>query len=214
MGKGAETAKAQLDRANQLQQTQLDQQKAIRDQIMASIQKYLSGDVGFSPEQLATIQSQFLNENSAKFNSATSSILSSLRSRGVAGGDMPAGGDTARALSSLEGAKATSASQGILGTRLADLEQALTNKFNAASEATGQAAQLGSNVQSFGSEASASLGDYIKAKNAPGFLSTFAQGLGSGISAIATGGISSALGGLSKFLARKPATAASGGSWG
>jgi len=195
MGKGTGVAQAQLDEQNKLQQQAIDQQKQIRDQIMATTSQYTTGaGQGFDPQQLALMQSQFLNQNSQNFNQAGSSVLSSLRARGVAGGDSPGGGDLTRGLEALQGARASSQSQGILGTNIADLQQALTNKFNALSVQAGQSAQLGSNVQTFGQGANNSLDQYIKAANTPGFLqslaTSFAGGVGKGLGDMATGGLS------------------------
>lgn len=199
--KGADTAKSQLDLQNQLQQQQLTQQKAIRDQIMGSVGKYLSGaGEGFDPQQLAIMQSQFLNQNSQNFNQAGGQVLSSLRARGVAGGDMAAGGDFTRGMEALQGARASSQSQGILGTNLANLQQALTNKFNAASVSAGQSAQLGSNIGTFGQGASSALSSYVTAANSSPFMNMLGSALGAGIGAIGTAGIGSSLGGVSKAL--------------
>lgn len=202
-GGGTGTSKDQLNQQNKLQADQIAQQKAIRDQIMGSVGKYLSGNVGFDPQQLAIMQSQFLNQNSANFNQAGSSVLASLRSRGVAGGDSPGGGDLTRGLEGLQGARASSQSQGILGTNLADLQQALNNKFNAASVASGQSAQIGSNIGVFGQGANNALNQYVQASS-NGFMSQFAKGLGSGlgggVASMANGGIGASLGGLGKFM--------------
>ncbi len=202
-GGGTGTSKDQLKRQNDLQQQAIDQQKAIRDQIMGSVGKYLSGNIGFDPQQLAIMQSQFLNQNSANFNQAGASVLASLRSRGVAGGDSPGGGDLTRGLEALQSARASSQSQGILGTNLADLQQALTNKFNAASVAAGQSAQLGSNIGTFGQGANNALNEYVQASS-NGFFSQFAKGLGSGlgsgVASMATGGIGASLGGIGKLM--------------
>ena len=211
--KGQDTAKAQLDEQNALQQQALAQQKAIRDQIMGSVGKYLSGNIGFDPQQLAIMQSQFLNQNAANFNAAGGQVLSGLQARGVAGGDMPAGGDLTRGLEALQGARATSQSQGILGTNLANLQQALTNQFNAASVASGQSAQLGNNIGVFGQGANNSLDEYIKAANSSPFMNMLGQALGAGIGAVATGGIGSALGGISKAI-KGSGSASGGGGWG
>jgi len=208
-GGGTGTSKDQLKLNNQLQQQALDQQKAIRDQIMGSVGKYLSGNIGFDPQQLAIMQSQFLNQNTANFNQAGSAVRSALASRGAGGGDIPVGGDFVRGISSLEGAKASSQSQGILGTNLANLQQALTNQFNAASVASGQSAQLGNNIGVFGSGANNALNQYVQASQS-GFMNQLGKGFGSalgqGIGAIATGGIGASLGDLGKYLSKPPST--------
>lgn len=215
-GGGTGTSKDQLKLQNQLQQQALDQQKAVRDQIMGSIGKYLSGPgEGFDPQQLAIMQSQFLNQNSSNFNQAGGQVLSSLRARGVAGGDMAAGGDFTRGMEALQGARASSQSQGILGTNLANLQQALTNKMNAASIAGGQSAQLGNNINVFGTGANNALDQYVKASNTgfgANFMNSLGAGLGAGISAVATGGIGSSLGALSKRLSKPPVNPPATGS--
>jgi len=214
-GGGTGTSKDQLKLNNQLQQQALDQQKAIRDQIMGSVGKYLSGNIGFDPQQLAIMQSQFLNQNTANFNQAGSAVRSALASRGAGGGDIPVGGDFVRGISSLEGAKASSQSQGILGTNLANLQQALTNQFNAASVASGQSAQLGNNIGVFGSGANNALNQYVQASQS-GFMNQLGKGFGSalgqGIGAIATGGIGASLGSIGKYLGTAGAGAGAAGS--
>lgn len=205
MGKGADTAKQQMDAQNAAQADAAKQQKAIRDQVMESVSKYMTGSgEGFDPAQLAMMQSQFLNQNNSAFNSANSQVLSSLRSRGAGGGDQPAGGDMARSLSALEGARASSQSQGILGTNIQNLQQALTNRFNATSVASGQSAQLGTDIGTYGQGASNSLDQFIKAKNAPGFLqslaTSFAGGVGSGLGAGITGGTGSIFSSIGKSM--------------
>lgn len=206
--KGEDVAKQQLAQQNAAQQAAADQQKAIRDQVMGSINKYLTGSgEGFDPEQLALMQSQFLNQNAQNFNAANSQVLSSLRARGLGGGDQPAGGGTALGLEALQGARATSQSQGILGTNIANLQQALTNRFNAASVAGGQSAQLGTDIGIYGQGANNSLDQYIKAKNAPGFFqslaTSFAGGVGKGFADIATGGASSIFDSIGASFGRK-----------
>lgn len=213
-GGGTGTSKDQLVLQNKQQQDALDQQKAIRDQVMGGVGKYLNGTVGFDPQQLAIMQSQFLNQNTANFNQAGSAVKSALASRGAGGGDLPVGGDYTRGIATLEGAKANSQSQGILGTNLANLQQALSNQFNAASVANGQSAQIGQNIGTFGSGANNALNQYVSASQ-NGFLQQFTKGIGSslgqGLGAIATGGVGTALGGIGKFLSATPA--ASGGGF-
>lgn len=207
-GGGTGTSKDQLNLQNKLQQQQLDQQKAIRDQIMGSVGKYLSGSgEGFDPAQLAAMTSQFLNQNTANFGQARQQVLAGLNARGGGGGAIPAGGDLVRSLSALEGAQASSQSQGTLGLGIENLQQALTNRFNAAQVASGQGAQLGQNVGVFGSGASNALNQYVQASQS-GFMNQLGKNLGAslgqGIGAVATGGIGASLGGISNMIS--PAT--------
>jgi hypothetical protein len=177
--KGEGVAKQQLAQQNAAQAEASAQQKAIRDQIMGSISKYMTGaGEGFDPAQMSAMISQFLNQNSSDFGAAQQQVLSSLRARGAAGGDQPAGGDLGRSLSSLEAAKATAKSQGVLGVNVQNLQQALSNRFNAANLASGQSAQVGQDISTFGAGANNSLDQFIRAKNAPGFLNSMATGFG------------------------------------
>lgn len=204
MGKGSGTAKEQLDLQNKITADQLAQQKAIRDKILASTEKYTTGaGEGYDPAQFAAMISQFLNQNSQTFNAARGQVISSLNTRGVGGGEAPGGGDTTRGLENLEGARASSQSQGILGANIENLQQALTNRFNALNVQSGQAAQVGGNVATFNSGASSALDDYIKAKNAPGFMQSLGQTLSAGVG----GGIANMIGKIPIF---KPAAKTTG----
>ena len=199
--KGQDVAQQQLATQNALTQQQLAAQAALRAQIMGSVGQYLTPQgQGFDPQQKAIMQSQFLDQNAAAGKQAGQNVMGQLAARGGAGGALPVGGDFARSLEGLQGQIATSQSQGILGTNLADLQQSLNNRFNAASVASGQSAQLGQNIGTFNSGASNSLDQYVKAVNAPGFMSALGQGIGSGLGDMATGGISGSLGGLTSML--------------
>jgi len=193
--KGQDVAKQQMDQQNKITADQLAQQKAIRDQIMQSTSQYTTGaGQGYDPAQFSAMISQFLNQNSANFNQAGSQVMSSLNARGAGGGNMPVGGDFTRGLEALQGARASSQSQGILGANISNLQQALNNKFNALGLQSGQGAQLGQNVGIFNQGASNALGDYIKGVNSNPFMSAFGQTLGGAFGAGLGGGISSAIG--------------------
>jgi len=195
MGKGTGTAKAQLDLQNKIAADQLAQQKSIRDQIMTATSKYTTGEgEGYDPAQLSAMISQFLNQNSQKFGAADSAVKASLTSRGSGGGDMPVGGDYTRGIATLEGAKASSDSSGVLGVNISNLQQALNNRFNALSVQSGQSAQVGANVNTFNNGANNALTDYIKAANAPSFLQSFATALAGGAAAGIGGGIANSIG--------------------
>lgn len=209
---GAKAAAAKQAQDEAIIAQQMAEQKAIRDKITGAMDKYLNGSIGFDPEQKSIMQSQFLNQNALNFNQAGSSVMASLRARNAAGGDTPAGGDFVRGLEALQGARAQSQSQGILGTNLADLQQALNNKFNAASVEAGQSAQIGSNINSFNDAASNDLAQYVKAKSTPGFMQSLATSLAGGVastaSAFGTGGLLA----LTGMLKPKPYTSSAPGS--
>lgn len=197
--KGAGTAQAQLNTQNQLVQQELQSQQALQQQVMGSsatpgsIASYLSGNVGFSPQALASMTSQFLNQNTSNFNQAGQAVMSQLASRGAAGGAMPVGGDFTRGLEALQGARASSQAQGILGLNVQNAQQALSNQFNAANIGMGQAAQVGQNLGTFNQGASSALNSYVTAANSSPLMNMLGQALGAGIGGF-TGGIGATIG--------------------
>ena len=192
-GKGEGHAQAQLDLQNKLQQQAFDLMQQRQTQVNNAVGKYLSGDVGFDPAQLATMKSQFLNQVAGNYNQGAKNVMTALARRGSISSTQPVGGDYARGIASLEGAQASDTASGLANIDLSNLQQAITNKFNAASLINGQSAQLTSPIASFGAGASNALGDYIQAANS-GFGASLMKGLGSsigsGIGSIATGGLS------------------------
>lgn len=177
--KGDGTAKDQLALNNKNVADQLAQQKAIRDKIMAATDKYTTGSgEGYDPAQFSAMISQFLNQNSANYNQAGQSVMSSLASRGAGTGQLPVGGDYTRGLEDLQAAKATGQSQGILGANISNLQQSINNRFNALNVQSGQSAQVGGNVNTFSTGANNSLDQYVKAANT-GFSNAFTTGFGS-----------------------------------
>jgi hypothetical protein len=192
-GKGQDVAQAQLNTQNQLVQTQLAQQKAVQDQMQGAFSKYLSGNIGFSPQQMSMLQSQFMNQNTGAFNAAGSNVRSSMAARGSGNGDLPVGGDYTRGIAELEGAKASSQSQGLLGLGVQNAQQAISNQFNSGSLIQGQAAQLGQNIGVFNQGAGGALNSYITGVNAPGWMSGLAGIAGSAAAGFA-GGFGQSLG--------------------
>lgn len=208
--KGEGTSKDQLALQNKMVADQTAKQDAIRQQIMGGVGKYLTGSgEGFDPAQLAAMTSAFLNNTAGQYGGARSNVISALASRGIGTGSAPGGGDIARDFSGLEGAAADTRSQGILGINIQNLQQALANRFNAANVASGQTAQIGSNIGTFNAGANNALNQYMQAANS-GFGASFMRGLGGGlggaVAGIATGGIGASLGGLSKFLSKAPSS--------
>ena len=191
-GKGEGTAKAQLALQNKLQQQAFDLMQQRQTQVNSAVGKYLSGDVGFDPAQLATMKSQFLNQVAGNYNQGAKNVMTALARRGSISSAQPVGGDYARGIASLEGAQASDTASGLANIDLSNLQQAITNKFNAASLINGQSAQLTSPIATFGSGASNALNQYVQAANS-GFGATFMHGLGGtigqGLGTIATGGI-------------------------
>src|SRR6185437_2552948 len=68
IAKGEGTAKDQLNQQNQLQRDAYNNMLARQNQVGGAVSKYLSGNVGYDPQQLALLKSQFLNQNAATYN--------------------------------------------------------------------------------------------------------------------------------------------------
>ncbi len=156
-GKGSDTAKQQLNLQNQLTKQQLDLENKRLDMVSSSVGKYLTGSEGFDPTQLAAMRSQFLNQITQSYNQAGKNVMTALARRGSISSTQPVGGDYARGIASLEGASASDRASGLANIDISNLQQALTNRFNAASLMNGQAATLAGNVGTFNSGASDAL---------------------------------------------------------
>jgi hypothetical protein len=205
--KGAGTADAQRQQELGMQQQAFNSQMAQLSQLQSYMAPYMTAQgQGYTPQQYAAMQSQFLNQNAQQFQNAGEAVRAALLARGGGTGTAPISGDYTRGISSLMGAAAASQAQGLLGLQQQNAMQALQNKFNAASLLTNQA-QIYSAPQSVaGSGASSALQSYIQAKNSglmQQFMSGLGQGLGGGLSTGLTGGLGTALsglGGISKGL--------------
>jgi hypothetical protein len=191
MAKGGDTAKKQMDQQNKLQQAELDQQNKLYSQINAGVGKYLSGDIGFDPATLASMRSQFQDSNALAYNQAGQGVRDALTARG-GDGSLPIGGNYVKGISGLMGSAASSKAAGLQNLAIMNSQQALTNKFNAGSLLSGNAASMNSPISTFGSGASNALNQYMQAANS-GFGASFMRGLGgslgAGIGSFATGGL-------------------------
>lgn len=196
--KGSDTAKEQMKAQNALQQQAFDMQRAQLAQLNSAFGKYVNGDIGYDPALKAALQSQFLNSVSQQYGGASEAVKNAILAHGGSG-QLPMSGGDIRALVGLEGSRADTLSQGLLGLGVQNAQQALTNKFNAGSLLSGNAATLSSPIATFGSGANNALNAYITAANS-GFGAAFTKALGgtlgAGIGNLATGG---AGGGLNKL---------------
>lgn len=192
-------ASTQMAEQNAMQKDAFNLQKDQLGKLNDSFSRYLSNNVGFDPAQLAMLQSQFLNNNNQQFNDAASSVRSALRARGSAGGNLPVGGDWVRAMSGLAGQRASSTSGGIANIGLQNLQAALTNRFNAGSILSGNAATLSSPISTFGAGASNALDIRAKLGMAPtfgnAFFPAFGGSLGAGLGGALTGKVNRGMGG-------------------
>jgi len=191
-GKGKDTADSQRKSELAMQQQAFNTQQKQLAMLNTKLSPYLSGTQGFTPEQLATMRSQFLNSNANTFNQAGQQVREALTARGNTGAN-PIGGDYVRGLSGLLGARAQSQSQGLLGINAQNAQQALMNQFNAANVLSGNAATLTGTQGVAGSAASSALNDYIRAANT-GFASSFMNSLGGSLGAGIGGGLTGGIG--------------------
>lgn len=197
-GKGKGTAQSQRAQELQMQQQAFHTQQQQLADLKKAFSPYLTGNIGFSPQQLSAMTSQFLNSNNATFNQAGQQVREALGARGEGTGANPIGGSYVRGISGLLGAKAGSQSQGLLGLQVQNALQAIQNQFNAGNILSGNAATLTGTQGVAGSAASSALGDYIRAANTgfgSSFTNAFGSGLGSGLSGFYTGGLGKALSG-------------------
>ena len=199
-GGGSGASKDQLKQQNALQQQAFDLMKQAQGKVSDAVSQYLNGaGQGFDPQQLALLKSQFLNSTAKQYQSAGQNVRTVLLRSGSMNGASPLGGDAIRGIAGLEGGLADTSSSGLANINLQNLQQALNNKFNAASLINGQAAQLASPIATFGSGANNALSNYVQAQQST-FGNMFGrslggalgQGLGQGL----TGGFGSALSGL------------------
>ena len=195
-GGGSGESQQQLNEQNSLQNQAFTAQMNELNSLKSSLSGYLSGNQGFTPSQLATMQSQAINQNSAKYNQAGQAVRSALQSRGMSGGQVPVGGSYTSGIASLEGAKASDLSNSLNTINLANSQQAIANQFNAASVLSGNANTLSSPISTFGSGANNALSNYVQAQQST-FGNMFAKTLGGGLGGAIGGGIGAGvIGGL------------------
>ena len=187
--KGDDVAKKQMEEQNKLQKDAYDLMKQRQNEVNSAVGKYMTGDIGYDPAQLALLRSQLLNQLALSYDQAGANARTALARNGSDTIDGPVGGDYVRGIAALEGGLASDRAAGLANIDLDNLKTALTNKFNAASLINGQAASLSFPIGSFGQGASSALDSFIEAKNAPGFLNSLTTTLGKGLGTMATGGI-------------------------
>lgn len=212
--KGADTADAQRKQELSMQTQAFNTQQSQLKQLQSSLQGYLSGKQGYSPQAMSGMTSQFLNNNNQTFNQAGQQVRSALGARGSGTGQLPAGGDYTRGIAGLMAAKAGNQSSGLLGLNVQNQQQALQNQFNAANVLSGNAATLTGTQGVAGAGASSALNSYESALQASfggQFMGALGKGLGSGVASGITGGAGAGLSGLASRGA--PAASGSASSW-
>ena len=130
-GKGSGTADSQRQSELKMQQQAFNTQQTQLAALTKAFSPYLSGQQGFNPQMMASMRSQFLNQNTGAFNQAGNQVRAALGARGEGTGSAPVGGTYGSGIASLMGAQAGSQAQGLLGLNVQNSQQALQNQFNA-----------------------------------------------------------------------------------
>jgi hypothetical protein len=184
--------KAQLQTQNQLQQQQQASQNSLLQQNNTALSPYLTGNQGFTPQQMAALNSQALDQNALQYNGATQQANSQLAARGEGLGNTPGSGVAATGYGNLQAAKAGDLADSLRTVTLNNAQQGLANKFNAASVLSGNAQTYAGNVGTYGQGANAALGDLTQAQGNT-FGSQFGKALGGALGG-ATAGFAGAAG--------------------
>lgn len=164
MSQSTTDQKGQLDTQNQLQQKQLASQNALLNQNKAALSPLLDGNHGFTPQQMAALNSQALDQNALRFNQATQGANAQLAARGEGLGNTPGSGVAATGYGNLQAARAGDLADSLRTVTLNNAQQGNANMFNAASVLSGNAQTLGQNVGTFGNGANSALGDLTTAQ--------------------------------------------------
>lgn len=177
MSQSTSSQTAQLNSNNQMQQQQLASQNALLSQNNAALSPYLTGNQGFTPQQMAALNSQALDQNALRYNQATQQTNSTLAARGEGLGNTPGSGVAATGYGNLQASKAGDLADSLRTVTLNDAQQGLANKFNAASVLSGNAQTYAGNVGTYGAGANAALGDLTQAQSNT-WQSQFGKALG------------------------------------
>lgn len=197
-GKGSDSAKAVRDQEFAMQKQAFDKQMQMMNTLQGAYSKYLGGQIGFDPAMKAAMTSQFLNSNAQTYNQAGQQVRQALGARGNLGGN-PVGGDYARGLSNLLGARAGSQSQGLLGIQEQNAQLANQNMWNAGNILSGNAAALTGTQGVSANAMSNALNQFMHAEQSGfggNFMSAFGSTIGQGIGNFALGGLGKVGGGL------------------
>ena len=195
MSQDTSSQKSQLNSQNQLQAQQQAAQNQLLQQNNTALSPYLTGNQGFTPEQMAALNSQALDQNALRYNQGTQQANAQLAARGEGLGNTPGSGVAATGYGNLQAAKAGDLADALRTVTLNNAQQGLTNKFNAASVLSGNAQTYAGNVGTYGRGASNALSNLTQAQG-NSFSSKFGQGLGSGLGSAVSKGIAGTVGGF------------------
>lgn len=205
MSQSTSSQTAQLNSENALQQQQQASENALLQQNNTALSPYLSGNQGFTPSQLAAMNSQALDQNALQYNGATQAANSQLAARGEGQGNTPTSGVQAGVYGNLQAQKAGNLSNSLQTVTLNNAQQALANQFNAASVLSGNAQTYAGNVGTYGQGASSALGNLTQAQGNT-WQSQFGKALGTAAGGAAAGfgagAANSAVGGLGTAVSK------------
>ena len=194
MSQDTSSQKNQLNTQNQLQAQQQAAQNQLLQQNNTALSPYLTGNQGFTPEQMAALNSQALDQNALRYNQATQQTNQQLAARGEGLGNTPGSGVAATGYGNLQAAKSGDLADALRTVTLNNAQQGLANKFNAASVLSGNAQTYAGNVGTYGSGASNALGNLTTAQGntwQSQFGKAFGSALGMGAGLGAAGGLGS-----------------------
>jgi hypothetical protein len=157
MSQSTTDQKAQLNSQNQLQQQQQASQDALLKQNNTALSPYLTGNQGFTPQQMSALNSQALDQNALRFNQGTQQANAQLAARGEGLGNTPGSGVAATGYGNLQAAKAGDLADSLRTVTLNNAQQGLANQFNAASVLSGNAQTYAGNVGTYGQGANGAL---------------------------------------------------------
>jgi hypothetical protein len=193
MSQSQTSQKSQLNTQNQLQGQQQNAQNQLLQQNNTALSPYLTGNQGFTPQQMSALNSQALDQNALQYNGATQQANAQLAARGEGLGNTPGSGVQATGYGNLQAAKAGDLANSLRTVTLDNAQQGLANKFNAASVLSGNAQTYGQNVGTYGSGASNAL-NALTGAQANGFQSQFGKAFGSGLGGAAASGVAGEVG--------------------
>ncbi len=212
MSQSTSDQKGQLQTQNQLQQQQQAQQNALLTQNKTAFSPYLTGNMGFTPQQLAALNSQALDQNALRFNQATQGANAQLAARGEGLGNTPGSGVAATGYGNLQAAKAGDLADSLRTVTLNNAQQGLANQFNAGALLSGNAQTYGQNVGTYGTGASNALGQLTHAQGntwQSQFGKAFGSALGSGAAGFVGGAADQGTGALGSAVSK-----IGSGAWG
>ena len=82
MSQDTSSQKSQLNSQNQLQQQSQNSENQLIQQNNTALSPYLTGNQGFTPEQMAALNSQALDQNALRYNQGTQQANAQLAARG------------------------------------------------------------------------------------------------------------------------------------